>query len=491
MLAVLCASLLVIALDTTILNVALPSLIEDLRPTALQQLWINDIYGLILGGLLITSGAVGDRYGRKRLFLGGFVLFGIASAAAALSTAAWQLIAARVLMGLGGAMVMPSTLSLIRNIFTDAAERTRAIGIWAAVAGIGACAGPLLGGVLVQGFGWSAAFWVNVPVVALTLVAGVRLLPEYRASQRGRLDLFSAALSIAGVVGLAWSIKHVAKGAPTAADVLVLLAALGLLGWFARRQLHQPDPLLDVRLFTHRPFLAAALGTALAMLAIGATLFLVSQWLQFVHGHSPAQAGVRTVPAAVATFVAALSAPRLMHRLGVRRTMVTGLTVLAVAALPLAFASPPVGYAPVALLLVAIGVGDGLVVTTAAAVMVAAVRPERAGQAGGVSETAYEIGAALGVACLGSLHGAVFSHHMTGLPLTGEALRTATESIGGAAEIASRLDADAAAELMAQARLAFDHALNLTTLLTVGLAVAVMLLVLELVPRDFRVDAGD
>ncbi|GGR28300.1 MFS transporter [Streptomyces netropsis] len=192
-LAVLCSSLLLVAMDATILNVALPSLINDLEPGALEQLWIIDIYGLVLGGLLVTSGAVSDWYGRKRLFLSGFVLFGLASVVAATAGSSAQLIGGRVLLGLGGAMVMPSTLSLIRNIFTDAHERALAIGIWAAVAGAGACVGPVVGGVLVEHFGWSAAFWVNVTVVVVTVVAGLRLLPEYRTPQPGGLGRVASA----------------------------------------------------------------------------------------------------------------------------------------------------------------------------------------------------------------------------------------------------------------------------------------------------------
>ncbi|WP_412074967.1 MFS transporter [Streptomyces xanthophaeus] len=481
MLAVLCASLLVVAMDATILNVALPSLIDDMRPTALQQLWIIDIYGLVLAGLLVTTGAIGDRFGRKRLFLIGFVLFGVASVVAATATSPAVLIAGRVLLGIGGAMVMPSTLSLIRNIFTDPHERTLAIGIWAAVAGAGAAIGPLVGGLLVERYGWSAAFWVNVPVVVVTVLAGIRLLPEYKEAGAHALDWISALLSVAGVVALAWGIKHVAKGSATVTDVAVLVVALLLLAVFARRQLRLPDPLLDVRLFLSRPFTAAALVTLMAMLAAGAALFLVSLWFQYVHGYSPFQAGLRTLPVAVAMLVGSLLAPRLMHRLGVRAVMGIGLLGLLAGFLLLALAPQPTSYGYVAVFLASLGFGDGLAVTSAAAVMVSAVPAARAGQAGAVSETSYELGVGLGVALLGSIHGAVYAARM---PDTAPAL--AHESIGGAKEVAETLPGSVGEGLLDAARSAFDSALTTTSYVSVGIVAVVTVLVLWLVPRGFR-----
>ncbi|MFF4738281.1 MFS transporter [Streptomyces sp. NPDC001262] len=490
MLAVLCASLLLVAMDATILNVALPSLIQDLRPGPLAQLWIIDVYGLVLGGLLVTTGAVGDRFGRKRLFLGGFVLFGLASVMAATAHSSWQLIAGRVLLGLGGAMVMPSTLSLIRNIFTDDRERTLAIGVWAAVAGAGACVGPLVGGVLVERFGWASAFWVNVPVVVVTVAAGSRLLPEFRAPQAGGLDWAGAALSVVGIVCLAWGIKHVAKGGTGPVDLGTLVVGVLLIGLFARRQLGLADPLLDVRLFCNGPFLAAALATLLAMLAIGAALFLISLWLQYVHGYSPSQAGLRTVPSALAMLAGSLSTPWLMHRIGVRPVLAVGLGALAAGFLVLALAPEPTSYAVVAVVLAALGLGDGLAITASASVLVSSVPPERAGQAGAVSETAYELGVALGVALLGSIHGAVFSSRMTGLPVGGSEARTARGSVGGAAEVAREAGGVTGRRVLAVAREAFDHALTTTAYVSAAIVVAVAVLAVLLVPRGFRATGG-
>lgn len=490
MLAVLCASLLLVAMDATILNVALPSLIRDLQPGPLEQLWIIDIYGLVLGGLLVTSGAVSDRWGRKLLFLGGFLLFGLASVVAATAHSSGQLIGGRVLLGLGGAMVMPSTLSLIRNIFTDAHERQLAIGIWAAVAGAGACVGPLIGGVLVERFAWQAAFWVNVPVVVVTVIAGLRLLPEYKAPHAEPLDWLGALLSVVGIIALAWGIKHAVKGSTAPLDLAALILGVLLLALFARRQTRLADPLLDVTLFRNGPFLAAALATLLAMLAIGAALFLISLWLQYVHGYTPAEAGLRTLPSALAMLAGSLSTAWLTHRIGVRAVLAVGLGALAAGFLLLALAPQPTGYPVVAIVLAALGLGDGMAITASASVLVSSVPAERAGQAGAVSETAYELGVGLGVALLGSIHGAVFSGGMSGLPLRGHDLDTARGSVGGAAEVAARTGGETGRRVLEAARGAFDEALTTTAYVSVGIVVAVTVLTVCLVPRGFKATGG-
>ncbi|MFC6013507.1 MFS transporter [Nocardia lasii] len=490
MLAVLCASLLLVAMDATILNVALPSLIEDLRVGPMEQLWIIDIYGLVLGGLLITTGALGDRVGRKLLFISGFVLFGIASVVAATAGSAAQLIGGRVLLGIGGAMVMPSTLSLIRTVFADERERTMAIGIWAAVAGVGAAVGPIVGGFLVEHFGWASAFWLNVPVVLVTVVVGLWVLPEYRAPQAGGLDWFAAALSVTGIVCLAWALKHLAKGEAGLRDWAILLVALGALAWFTRRQLGAADPLLDVRLFRNGAFTAAAIATLLAMMAIGAAMFLISLWLQYVHGFSPSQAGIRMLPAALTLLTASLLTPLLMHKLGVRVVLGVGLGAVALGFLLLAVSPEPTTYPVIALVLVSFGIGDGMAVTAAAAILVAAVPADRAGQAGAVEETNYELGIGLGVALLGSLHARLFTEHMTDLPVPADRLAEATGSVGGAVHVASSLPEPASAEVIATASHAFDAALTTTSYLSAAVVAVVAIAAVRLVPRGFRITGG-
>ncbi|MCC3771655.1 MFS transporter [Streptomyces sp. UNOC14_S4] len=496
MLAVLCASLLLVAMDATILNVALPSLIKEMRPDALEQLWIIDIYGLVLGGLLVTAGAVGDRFGRKLLFMCGFAVFGVASvlaATAGTTESVLQLIAGRVLLAIGGAMVMPSTLSLIRTIFTDAHERNLAIGIWAAVAGAGAAIGPLVGGALVNAFSWSAAFWVNVPVVLVTLVAAYVLLPEYRSPSHHALDLPSAVLSVAGIIATAWGVKHLAGGFRPA-DLAALLVGLAALTWFVRRQLVSGDPLLDVRLFANRVFTAAALATLIAMMAIGAALYLISLWLQYVRGYDALAAGAHTLPAAAALLVSSLLTPWLLRHVRVRTVLAVGLAALLCGFAVLAAAPQPLGYGAVAVALVTFGIGDGMAITASAAVMVSAVRPERAGQAGAVSESAYELGIGFGVALLGSIHTSLFRGRMTGLPpeVAGEDLGRARQSVGGADEVARSLGYDSAAgrALRAVARSAYNDALTVTAMVSVCIVAVATLLAMVLVPKDFTADSA-
>lgn len=400
-LAVLCFSLLLVAMDATILNVALPSLIDDLAPDEISQLWIIDVYGLVLGGLLLTSGAVGDRWGRKLLFLLGIALFGVASVVAATSGSVAQLIAGRVLLAVGGAMLMPSTLSLLRNVFTDPRERTTAIGVWASVAGAGAAIGPVLGGFLVQRYGWAAAFWVNVPVVVAALIAGWLILPESRAPGKHGIDWFDAALSIAGMMIVVWGMKHLFHDGFVSPAPIALAVGAALLWWFVRRQKRLADPMLDVNLFVNKPFRAAAISILTAMMAIGAALYLLTLWLQNEMGYSPMAAGVRMLPAAIFLLVGALSAARLIRRWGVKTVLGLGLSGLLFAFAALAIF--PLTYPLVALALVAFGLGDGLAVTASTSIMISAAPPHRAGMAAAVEETCYELGIGLGVAFLGSV----------------------------------------------------------------------------------------
>ncbi|MEV6970952.1 MFS transporter [Hamadaea sp. NPDC051192] len=486
-LAVLCASLLLVAMDATILNVALPSLIDDLDPDAYEQLWIIDIYGLVLGGLLITAGAAGDRWGRKTFFLIGFVLFGVASIVSATADSPGRLIAGRVLLAVGGAMVMPSTLSLIRNVFTDPRERGTAIGIWASVAGVGAAIGPVLGGLLVEHYGWSAAFWVNVPIVVVTVVAGTLLLPESRSPGRTRLDWFGAAQSVFGMISLVWGIKHLAADGLASSAPVALLVGLGLLAWFARRQLKQTDPLLDVRLFANRPFLAGAIATLMAMMAVGAAYFLLSLWLQYVHGYSPVEAGVRMLPGAIATLVGALSAPWLVRRVGVHAMLGLGLGALVLAFVALAVL--PLTYAVAAVALVAFGLGDGLAITTTTAVMISAAPPERAGSAAAVEETCYELGMGFGVALLGTVATVVYAAGVHELPLSEPGRTAVAESIGGAVHVARTQGAQVSAYILEVAQSAYLHAVAVTSAISAALIAIATVAALALIPRGFRADA--
>lgn len=484
-LAVLSASLLVIVMDMTILNVALPELAADLQPTASEQLWIVDVYSLLLAGLLVPMSALADRWGRKRMLVAGFVVFGGASLLVLAADTPLGVIAVRSLLGVGGAMIMPTTLSMIRSIFTDPAERARALGVWAATSSLGVAVGPIVGGLLLESFSWQAAFLVNVPVMAAAIVAALVLLPEARDPAPGRWDVVATVLSIAGMIALVWSIKRFAKeGADELTAWAALAAAVLLLTWFVLRCLRRPDPLLDVRLFARRPFTAGTIAALAAMFAMAALLLLLSQWLQLVEGHSPLNAGIRLLPLAAGALVVSPLAPALAQRIGARLVLAGGIAIAGVGFLVLWAAGDGLGYPAVALALTLLGAGSGSL-AIASAIIMAGTPPEKAGDAAAIEETAYDLGNVLGVAILGSIASAIYRTELDADALVGQGLdgrlaADARESLGGALEIASRAGLP---DLAARAGAAFTDSLvqlGLTGGLTLLVAAAA---IYALVPR--------
>lgn len=484
-LAVLSAGLLVVVMDMTVLNVALPAITEDLRPGSVQVLWTVDVYALVLAGLLVTFGAIGDRWGRRRLLVTGFALFGLASTVVLWARTPEALIAVRALLGLGGAMIMPTTLSMIRALFSDPRERATALGVWSAMAAVGAALGPVLGGLLLETFSWRSAFLVNVPVMVAAAVAGLLLLPESRNPAPGRWDAPGAVLSIVGMVALVHAVKHTAKDGFAAPTVPAAWAVAALaLGWFVVRCLRRPDPLLEIRLFRSGPFtagVAAALATSIAMAAM---LLLLAQWMQLVQGYSPLESGVRLLPAALGAVVASPLAPGLAARAGARTVLAGGPAVTALGFV-LLFAWPgPLGYGPVAGALALIGFGQGSL-AIASAVIMAGSPAAKAGSAAAIEETAYELGGVLGVAVLGSVAAAVYRAE---LAYDGPAAAVVRESLGGALGVARELGA-AGARLAGQAEAAFTGSLvtacGAGALLMLASAVAALLLT----PRDLDLSA--
>ncbi len=485
-LAVLSASLLVVVMDMTILNVALPAIAADLAPSATEQLWIVDAYSLLLAGLLIPMSALADRVGRKRMLLAGFGVFGAASLLVLLADAPLAVIAVRALLGVGGAMIMPTTLSSIRVIFPDPAERAKALGVWAATSSSGIAVGPIVGGFLLEHFSWQAAFLVNVPVMVAAVVAGILLLPESRDPAPGRWDVLGTALSIVGMVSLVWSIKRFAEhGVGDPAPWLALVAAVALLTWFVRRCLRRPDPLLDVRLFRRLPFTGGAVAALVAMFAMGAALLLLAQWLQLVEGHSPLAAGVRLLPLAVGAVVASPLAPVLAGRIGARTVLAGGLAVAGVGFLLLRLAGDDLGYPVVAVALALLGAGAGSL-TIASAIIMAGTPPEKAGNAAAVEEVSYDLGTVLGVAILGSVAAALYRSGLEDAAsgVAPELVDEAGESLGAALEIAA---GTGDATLALQAQTAFTDALIQVGLVGGLLLLAFSVLVFRLVPRGFDV----
>ncbi|MGI5167259.1 MFS transporter [Spirillospora sp. CA-253888] len=487
-LAVLSASLLLVVMDMTILNVALPELSADLRPDSVQLLWMVDIYSLVVSGLLVTLAAVGDRWGRKRLLITGFAIFGIASLGALAADSPGAVIAVRALLGVGGAMIMPSTLSMIRQLFTDPRERATALGVWATMAAVGGALGPILGGALLERFSWHSAFLVNVPVMAVAIVAGLLLLPESRTPTPGPWDLVGTVQSIVGMVALVYSIKHFGKegvGDPQAwVSGIVAVAALGL---FVRRCLRRPDPLLEVRLFRNRAFTAGTVTALAVSIAMAATMLLLAQWMQLVQGYSPLETGVRMLPEAVAAMIASPLAPALAARIGARTVLAGGLGVAGIGLLVIFLWPWALGYPAVAVALTLVGVGLGSL-AIASAVIMAGAPPAKSGSAAAIEETSYEIGGALGVAVLGSIAAVFYRTHLTLDDLaadgvTGATAHQAQESIGGAMEIARHLG-ETGVRLADQAQAAFTGSLEWTGLAGGVLMLATALVVWRLTPRD-------
>ncbi|MFE9116230.1 MFS transporter [Streptomyces sp. NPDC007172] len=488
-LAILSGSLLLIAMDTTILNVAFPSLVSDLQPSSVQQLWIIDVYALALSGLLVTAGALGDRWGRKRLLLTGFAIFALASLMAVFATAAWQVIAARALLGVGGAAIMPSTLSILRDVFTDARERALAYAVWAAVFGGGMALGPVIGGLLVEQNGWQSAFLINIPVALVIIALGAWILPESRQPREGRWDWWGVGQSVVGMLALAGGIKQLGKGGPADPVAWVLLGVAAVaLTVFVRRQLRLAQPLFHVRLFTNRSFSIAAASIFLGMIALGSALFLVTQWFQYGQGYSPLEAGVRLLPAPLGLVVTSLVTPALMHRLPIRHVIGGGLLLMTAGlALPWLFQqSGPLAYPGVAVALGVLGCGVGIATTAASVTLMASAPKEHVSGAAAVEETCYELGAAMGVAILGSIAAALYRAKLPELGLDGAATASVRDSVGEAAHVASSLGGPAGALLLEKASAAFTAGMTPTFLLAAALPLAAAVLAWAKIPGDLR-----
>ncbi|RZQ66002.1 MFS transporter [Amycolatopsis suaedae] len=470
-LAVLALPTLLISIDMTVLHLATPHLSADLRPTSTQLLWITDIYGFLIAGFLITMGNVGDRIGRRRLLLIGAAAFGVASVLAAFSTSAEMLIAARAGLGLAGATLMPSTLSLIRNMFPDPRQRTTAIGLWMMSFSIGATAGPLVGGVLLDFFWWGSVFLAAVPVMVLLVVVGPVLLPEYRSPAPDRLDLVSAVLSLAAVLTLIYGLKELAAGDAGTVTLGAIAVGAGLGVVFVRRQRRLTTPMLDLALFRQRAF-SASLGTLTLVILVGPGLgFLLGQYLQLVLGMSPLEAGLWSLPASAGIVVGLTLVPLVLRR--VRHGLVTGVGLAAAAAgvFLMVFAEGPaaLGLLVAGQTLFFVGASPMLVVGTD--LIVGSVPVERSGAASALSETAQEFGAALGLAVLGSVASAVYRAQVT-VPadLPAHLAVPARDTLGGATAAAAQLPGPAAQALLGPAQQAFTSGLQTAA----GVAAAVL-----------------
>ncbi|MFE0738085.1 MFS transporter [Streptomyces sp. NPDC058855] len=494
-LVVLCVSLLLVALDATILHVAVPSLTEDLRPSSTALLWIVDAYPLVCASLLILFGTLGDRVGRRRVLLLGYGLFGVASAVAALATEPGVLIAARALLGVGGAMIMPATLSIIRAVFPDRRERATAIGIWTAVAAIGAAAGPVLGGFLVEHYWWGSVFLINIPLMALILPLGRRLLPESRGSGEGPWDVLGALMAAAGVLGCVLGVKRAGAGDPFLALPTAgpLLAGAVLLVLFVRRQRRRPHPLIDTRLFSRAAFTTSVGCIVLAMLALVGLELIAVQYLQLVLGLSPLETGLRLLPLTFAAMAAGATGSYTLRRIGPRRMVGWGFVLTAGAVLLLTLMGQH--DRPLLLTVGFVLLGFGLQTTLFSAYesMLSEAPQRSAGGAAAIGETSYQLGAGMGIALLGSVMNAAYAPGLSGVPgVPAEASRAAANSLGEAYQVAGDLGGAAGEALHRAARHAFVDGLHLTLCVSAGLLLLGALMALRL-PRvmECAVDPED
>ncbi|MFC8197079.1 MFS transporter [Streptomyces sp. NPDC057298] len=468
-LAVLVLAVLLVAVDATVLGLATPYISEDLQPSGNQLLWIGDVYSFVIAGLLVSMGSLGDRVGRKKLLLIGSVAFGLVSVLNAYATTPELMIAARALLGVAGATLMPATLALIRNLFHDPRERSLAIGIWGATASAGTAVGPVVGGFLLEHFWWGSVFLINLPVMAVLVLVGVKLLPESRNPEPGPWDLVSVVLSLVGMVGIVYGIKEAASHGPTlTAGAAGLLGAAALHG-FVRRQLTLPVPLLNMRLFRNRGFSGAVLADLLTILGLSGVVFFLSQYLQLVQGRGPLEAGLAELPAALGAVAAGLVAGTFARRYSVRAVAAGGLAAIGLALGALTLIDRSTGYPLLGAALLVVGVGAGFSFTVTADVILSSVPKEQAGAASAVSETAYELGAALGIALLGSIVTGVYAGFTAPAGTPPEVAAAAHESLGGAVEASGALpDAE---PLLDAARTAFVDGIALAS----GLGAVVLL----------------
>ena len=496
-LGVLCLSLLLSVVDNTIVNVALPTLNKELGAGTTELQWIVDAYTLVFSALLLTMGHVGDRFGRRRALQLGLLLFAITSGLAAISTTSGQLIGARALMGIGAALIFPATLAILVNVFTDPKERAAAIGIWTAMVGVAVAIGPITGGLLLEHFSWGSIFIVNIPVALIAIVLGAFLLPESRDPKVGRFDFRGLLLSAAGVGLIIWAIIEAPTWGWTSPAILAgLVGGLALLVIFALVERSLAHPMLDVRLFTNARFTAASLSVTTAFFALFGFIFLITQFLQLVQGYTPLQAGIRTLPFAIATGIMSPLAIVLMHKFGSKAIVTLGLLVMGAGFLIAAMTKADSPYfGTVIISMVTIAAGLGLATSPATESIMGALPPEQAGAGAAVNDTTREFGGTLGVAVVGSVFLSVYGskviegYRSLGLPEQYEPV--VRESMGGGLAVASQLPEGPAAQLAEFVKSAFIDGLARGSIVSAVVVVVGALVALKFLPARAKAHAHE
>jgi EmrB/QacA subfamily drug resistance transporter len=486
-LAVMCLSLMVIGVDNTILNVALPTLVRDLDATTSQLQWIVDSYTLVFAGLLLTAGSLGDRFGRRKALSVGLLIFGVGSVASAVAGSADHLIITRALMGVGGALIMPATLSIISNVFTVPAERARAIAVWAGFSAMGIAIGPLSGGWLLEHFWWGSVFMVNIPIVALALTGGRLFVPESKDPSPRRLDPVGAVLSILGLVTLVWAIIEAPVQGWTHGTTLVAFAAAAVfIGAFVAWELRSDHPMLDVHFFGNPRFSAASTAVTLVFFALFGSTFLQTQYLQFVLGYSALEAGLRVGPVALVLMVVAPISARLVERVGTKLIVSAGLAIVCLSLVVLSFATVTSGYGPVLASMLIMGLGMGMTMAPATESIMGSLPRHKAGVGSAVNDTTRQIGGALGVAILGSLLASTYASSLgDGVPAAAKA------SVGAALDLARGLGGADGAALALSAKSAYVDGMGVGVLVAAGVALLGSVIALVFLPSRARMEADE
>lgn len=490
-LAVLCVTLLMTTLDVTVLNVALPTIVRDLGATTTELQWIVDAYVIVFAGLLLSMGSIADRVGRKKTFLAGLALFAAGSAWAANSGSVGMLIGARAFMGIGGASMMPSTLSLITSIFTDTTERRQAIGVWAATTGVGAALGPIVGGLLLARFWWGSIFLINVPIAVVGLAFAIPLIPESRNMAAAVPDVIGAALSIAGFGLVLWSLIEAPARGWTSPRVLAAgIGGLAVLMAFVLWERRSPHPMLNLKFFARRELSGAVTSVALAVFGLYGALFVLTQFLQFSLGYSALRAGICVLPAAGAIAVFAPLSTLGMRLAGIRYTITAGLLVIAAGFWQISGASVSSGYGDIVLGVVLLGVGAGLVIPAATESVMGSLPSGDLGVGSATNGTFLQVGGALGVAVIGSLlttrYAGEISAGLAPYHVPASVMAAVRGSLGGALEVASRLGGSLGADLAGYARRAFVNGMDLGLLTGAFVALGGALLAFVILPPARR-----
>ena len=488
-LAVILFGQFVVSIDLTVLNIALPDLTKELRPSSDQLLWIVDVYSLVLAGLIVAASSLSDRFGRKKTLLCGFFIFALGSALILVADSPEHVIAIRAFLGVGGAMIMPVTISMVRSIFIDPKERALAVALWSAISALGMAAGPLVGGFLLEHFSWHAAFLVNVPFMGAAILMGVFVLPEVRLKNPGKFDALASLVFLAGMVALLWGIKHLAAElAFDAPGVGALVAGLVLLALFGLRCMKSETPLVDLSLFRSKVFSAGIIATVGSTFAMAVLLYLLSQWFQLVNGDGSLEAGMKLVPMAVASLVASTGASMLAMRFQARNVIAGGMVIAAAAMIMLVFFRDDLTLMPVMVSTTLVGLGTGALAIGASVVM-SETPVEKASSAGSLQEISYDMGNVLGVAILGSVASIIYRNSLdTGLlrdlGFDRKSIDYCEQSLSVTAEIADQLGLQQVYDAGVEA---FNDSVVLTCLVGGIVILVVAVIVWTLIPRGMKI----